>query len=108
MQITISEVAGKKISEKTAGRDGYLKLVYDIEGCGCAVNGVPILWFVKEIEEYDEEIKSNENSIYIDKSQQVFFDETMVIDFSVSTNCFQLKSPGQYINPRMSLVDKTK
>ncbi len=108
MQINISETAEKKISEKTAGKAGFLKLMYDIDGCGCAVSGVPVLWLVKELEADDIEIKASGRSIYIEKAKQIFFDEKMVIDFSESANCLQLKSPGQYLNPRMSLVDKTK
>lgn len=107
MQINISETAEKKISEKTAGKAGFLKLMYDIDGCGCAVSGVPVLWLVKELEANDIEIKTNGHPIYIEKSKQVFFDETMMLDFIENINTFQLKSPGQYLNPRMSLVDKT-
>ncbi|MGJ7921260.1 iron-sulfur cluster biosynthesis family protein [Neobacillus sp. LXY-4] len=108
MQIIITEEAGKKLTEKTAGKDGYLKLVYDIEDCGCAVNGVPVLWFVKELSGDEVEVKTNKCTIYMEKDKLVFFDETMSLDFSVTANCFQLKSPSQYLNPRMSLVDKTK
>ncbi|AGK54789.1 iron-sulfur cluster biosynthesis family protein [Bacillus sp. 1NLA3E] len=108
MKITISEAAGKKISEKTSGKNGYLKLVYDIDGCGCAVNGVPVLWFVAEVEADDVEVKTNDRSIYVEKDKQIFFDETMQVDFSPSSNTFQLKSTSQYLNPRMSLLDQTK
>jgi hypothetical protein len=34
VEIIITEDAAKKIDERTAGRDGYLKLVYDTDGCG--------------------------------------------------------------------------
>ena len=108
MKITISEAAGKKMSEKIAEKNGYLKLVYDIDGCGCAVNGVPVLWFVAEVEADDVEVKTNDRSIYVEKDKQIFFDETMQVDFSPSSNTFQLKSTSQYLNPRMSLLDQTK
>lgn len=108
MQITITEAAEQKLSARTEGKAGYLKLAYDIEGCGCAVSGVPTLWLVDAVGEDDIEIETNNRSIYIEKQKQVFFDETMNLDFHVKSNCFQLKSPGQYLNPRMSLVDKTK
>ncbi|WP_147533865.1 iron-sulfur cluster biosynthesis family protein [Bacillus marasmi] len=109
MQIDISEGAEQKLAERTTGKDGYLKLVYDIEGCGCAVNGVPALWLVKELVGDEAEVETaNQRSIYIEKDQQVFFAEKMTLDFSVKANCFQLKSPNEYLNPRLSLVDKTK
>lgn len=34
MEIFITEEAAKKIDKKTAGRKGFLKLVYDTDGCG--------------------------------------------------------------------------
>lgn len=108
MQITFTEAAGKKIQDKITGKEGYLKLKYDTEGCGCVVSGVSALWFVLELEADDIEIKTNGQAIYAEKSKLVFFDETMTVDFSETANCFQLKSPNQYLNPRMSFFDKTK
>ncbi len=108
MNITITELAAEKINKLTTGKNGYLKLIYDIDGCGCGVNGVAALWFVNELEENDQEVKSNSGSIYIEKSQEVFFDEKLTIDFSEKANCFQLKSPNEYLNPRMNFYDRTK
>ena len=108
MNITITELAVKKINKLTTGKSGFLKLIYDIDGCGCGVNGVAALLFANELEDDDEEIKTNEGSIYIEKSKEVFFDENMTIDFSEKANCFQLKSPNEYLNPRMSFYDRTK
>ncbi len=34
MEINITEKAAAKINEKTAGREGHLKLKYDTDGCG--------------------------------------------------------------------------
>jgi uncharacterized protein YqkB len=34
VEIVITEEAARKVDEKTAGREGFLKLVYDTEGCG--------------------------------------------------------------------------
>jgi uncharacterized protein YqkB len=108
MEITLTEIAAEKINEKTAGHDGYLKLKYDIDGCGCAVNGVPALWFVPELDADDIAIETKDKTIYVEKSKTVFFDEQMKIDFSQTTNCFQLKSPGQILNGYMSLIVKEK
>jgi len=108
MNITVTELAAEKINRVTTGKSGYLKLKYDIDGCGCGVNGVAALWFVKELEEDDQVVKTNANNIYIEKSQEVFYAEKMTIDFSEKANCFQLKSPNEYLNPRMSFYDRTK
>lgn len=107
MDIEITETAAGKIKEKMAGKTGYLKLKYDTDGCGCVVSGVTALWLVNDLDEDDREIKTAVGSMYIEKSKEVFLDENLKIDFSVKANCFQLKSPNQYLNPRMSFYDKT-
>jgi uncharacterized protein YqkB len=107
MEIKLTEKAIAKINEKTSGKDGFLKLKYDIDGCGCVVSGVPALWFVSDLDEDDEAIQSNDIIIYIEKSKSIFFDEQMKLDFTEMANCFQLKSPNQIINGRMSFYDKT-
>ncbi|MEH7106281.1 MULTISPECIES: iron-sulfur cluster biosynthesis family protein [Bacillaceae] len=106
MEIIITEAATAKIKEKTVGRDGYLKLKYDIEGCGCAVDGVFALWFISELDEDDTAIETNNGPIYMEKSKMVFFDENMKIDYSDSMHGFQLKSPQQILNGHMSLIIK--
>ncbi len=108
MEISITEAAANKLNEKIAGREGNLKLVYDTDGCGCAVNGVVVLWFAPEAAEDEIAIQTNERTIYVEKSKIVFFDEQMKIDFSKVTNCFQLKSPQQILNGHMSLIIKEK
>lgn len=108
VEIIITEDAAKKIDERTAGRDGYLKLVYDTDGCGWAVNGVAALWFTGDIDQDEIEINTNNRSVYIEKQKLVFFDEQMKIDFSSSSNTFQLKSPQQILNSHMSFVIKEK
>ena len=108
MEIMITAEATEKINEKTNGRTGYLKLKYDTEGCGCAVSGVFALWFVSALESDDISIETNEYPIYVEKAKTVFFDEKMTIDFSPSANSFQLKSPQQILNGRMSFVTAEK
>jgi len=108
MEITITEQAKEKIIELKNDKKGYLKLKYDTEECGCVMCGVTNLWLVSELESDDYEIKTNHSGIYIEKSKEVFFDDKMTIDFNEKAHCFQLKSPNQYLNPRMSFIDKTK
>ncbi|MDP4162167.1 MAG: iron-sulfur cluster biosynthesis family protein [Bacillota bacterium] len=108
MEINITEAAVQKIIEKTEGRSGYLKLKYDTEGCGCAVNGVPVLSLETELQTNEIVIKTNRVPIYIESTKTVFFDENMTIDFSAAVNCFQLKSPAQILNGRMSLLITAK
>jgi uncharacterized protein YqkB len=108
VEINITAAAAEKINERVNGREGYLKLKYDTDGCGCAVNGVVALWFVTDLDSDDIEIETNDRTVYVEKSKTVFFDEQMKIDFSPSANCFQLKSPQQILNGHMSLLIKQK
>ncbi|MEH7124400.1 iron-sulfur cluster biosynthesis family protein [Bacillus sp. JJ1773] len=107
MNIVITEEAARKIKERVNGKNGFLKLKYDIDGCGCVVSGVTALWLVSELDEDDREVKTSVGSIYIEKSKEVFLDENLKIDFTEKANCFQLKTPNEYLNPRMSFFDKT-
>lgn len=104
MEIVITEKASKKMNEKINGVNGFVKLKYDMEGCGCAVDGVSALWFVSEIDKDDMAIETNDRTIYMEKSKTVFFDEQMKIDFSNEANSFQLKSPNQMLNGRLNFI----
>lgn len=104
----ITETAAAKINEKTEGQRSYLKLKYDTDGCGCAVNGVAALWLVPELDENDVAIETNYQTIYVEKAKMIFFDEQMKIDFSRTSNCFVLKSPWQILNGHMSLISIQK
>jgi uncharacterized protein YqkB len=108
VEINITAAAVEKINERTEGRKGYLKLKYDTDGCGCAVNGVVALWFVPEIADDEIAIETNDRTVYVEKSKMIFYDEQMKIDFSQVANCFQLKSPQQILNGHMSLIMKEK
>jgi uncharacterized protein YqkB len=108
MEITITESAVKKIGQRIDGKAGFLKLKYDTEGCGCVVSGITALWLVDDLEDEDMAIETNDITIYIEKSKAVFLDEKMKIDFSENSNTFQLKSPNQILNGRMSFYDQTK
>jgi len=107
VKLKITEAASNKLSEQIAGKQGYVKLKYDIDGCGCAVNGVAALWFEREKEAEEHSIETGNISIYIEKAKEVFFAEEMTLDFHKTNGCFQLKSPNEYLNPRMSFYDKT-
>lgn len=107
MKITITDYAAEKINQYRVGREGLLKLKYDAEECGCVMCGVTNLWLVSELEDDDYEIETNNGGIYVEKSKEVFLDEVLTIDFNADAHCFQLKSPNQYLNPRMNIFDKT-
>lgn len=106
MEINITETAAQKITEKKGEQRGYLKLKYETEGCGCVLSGVTSLWLVNKIDEDDRAIETSIGHIYVEKSKEVFLNDQLIIDFSISSNSFQLKSPNEYLNPRMSFLNK--
>ncbi|MFD2679595.1 iron-sulfur cluster biosynthesis family protein [Bacillus seohaeanensis] len=105
MHITFTDEAIKKINEKIDGKEGYLKLKYDIDGCGCVMSGIPTLWYILQPEGIDElTIETNLMPILIEKSKTVFLDKQLKVDFSKTANSFQLKSPAQILNGRMNFI----
>ncbi|MBW3113412.1 MULTISPECIES: iron-sulfur cluster biosynthesis family protein [Bacillaceae] len=105
MKIELTNEAIRKIQDKIENEKGHLKLKYDTEGCGCVVSGIPTLWFVEHpADGEDIEVETNSYPILVEKSKMVFLDEELKIDFSQESNTFQLKSPGQIINGRMSFL----
>ncbi|MFJ7754818.1 iron-sulfur cluster biosynthesis family protein [Peribacillus muralis] len=106
MYIEWTERAAGKIADKLEGQKGHLQLKYDTDGCGCVVSGVTALWLVDEVEEGTEKVETNGIPLFVEKSKMIFLDETMKIDFVPEANSFQLKSPNQILNPRMSFFNK--
>lgn len=85
---------------------GKLKLAYDTDGCGCAVNGVAALWLVDVPESNDTVHACDPFEVWIDRKQEVFFEESMTIDYKAEGVRFILRSNSQTYNAHMSLVDK--
>jgi iron-sulfur cluster insertion protein len=107
VRLEFTEKAIGKIKGHMTSEEKMIKLKYETEGCGCVVSGVPVLWIVNHKDEDEIFIETNYKPVLIEKSKMVFFDEEMKIDFVESANCYQLKSPNQYLNPRMSLIEKS-
>lgn len=104
VKITITERAIEHLRRVQGNK--HVKLIYDTDGCGCAVNGVPMLLLVDQLDEHDVEIETNDMPIWMEKHQLIFFDDQMTLDVVDGAGCFQLKSPNQILNPRMSLVER--
>ncbi|WP_035097684.1 iron-sulfur cluster biosynthesis family protein [Anoxybacteroides tepidamans] len=105
MNITFTEKAMQQLELILSQKNKQLKLKYDTDGCGCVVNGVPTLWLVDHADEDDVAVATNYIPILLEKSRLVFYDDTMTIDVVDGAGCFQLKSPNQILNPRMSLME---
>lgn len=103
--VSITEKAAEKIKEKLGDRDLALKLIYETDGC--AVSGIPTLKFEKTQETANDElvIETNKMPLLIEKSKLVYLDSELEIDFSDDSHTFQLTSPNEILNGRMSLLD---
>lgn len=104
MDIYITEQAAKKLAGKLEGGK-YLKLYYDTEGCGCGVDGIPLLWITSEVSADDMEIQTNAMPVLVEKSQALFYAEKLTID-TAGVNHYRLSSPGEILNGRMNAVSR--
>jgi len=105
VNITLTPKATEQIKKKLAGRELDLKLMYDIEGC--SLSGIPTLRLADKQERGSDEISvmTNEMPIWLEQSKLLFLDEQLEIDFSEQSHAFQLSSPNEILNGRMSLFD---
>ncbi|MDP4552718.1 iron-sulfur cluster biosynthesis family protein [Alkalihalobacillus macyae] len=103
MKVTFTDKAIEKLEYEP---DGFLKLHYDIEDCGCVVNGVVQLIREDEQGSYNMELESNFRSVRIQKQYAVFFDNELKIDYLPKHQCFMLKSDNEILNPRMRYISK--
>lgn len=107
MQLHITEQAKQAIQRaKTAYPDKKIQLRYDIDGCGCAVNGIPVIWLTDELTGECELLETNGVPVYIQSSQKVFFDDAMTVDYHEKAGTLLLKSPAQVLSPRMGILVK--
>ncbi|MCR8641634.1 hypothetical protein NV379_03095 [Paenibacillus sp. N1-5-1-14] len=104
MEITYTENAVREIAPWLQENHTYLKLMFDTEGCGCAVNGIPTLMITHEQGPYDMIIKGQPFDLLMQRNHEVYFEEKMTIDFSVDQKSFILKSNGQIYNASMRLI----
>lgn len=107
MQIQLTDSAARQVSD-LVGADSALQLVFDSEGCGCAVSGVPQLWIIPRESAGDELLKAAEKPVPIlyEPRHEVFFEDLMKLDYAAEKLSFRLSSKQQIYNNSMSLVDK--
>ncbi|GIP32566.1 iron-sulfur cluster biosynthesis family protein [Paenibacillus sp. J2TS4] len=108
MRIEVRDAAERAIINRLGGSGFTLKLVYDSEGCGCAVSGVPQIWVIDPIEPSADNPAAALSPVLIlyEKRQEVFFEEQMRLDYDTEKKAFQLKSDQQIYNAGITLLDK--
>lgn len=105
MELHMTEAAIDSLRSKL-GDLGFVKLVYDSEGCGCADNGVPGLWLVDRPAPFDVPIITNAPfPVIIDNHQTMYFESVMRLDVQ-SSGYFRLSSNQQIYTTHLASVDK--
>ena len=104
MEITWTDAALEKVKDKVTDQEGVFCLKYETEGCGCVVSGVTNLYFVKDTSPEEVKWETNAYPVFLNKYHEIFLDDKLIIDYSSTTNSFQLKSPNQYLNPMMNVI----
>ncbi|GAB2723796.1 iron-sulfur cluster biosynthesis family protein [Paenibacillus thermoaerophilus] len=107
MKVHVTEAARDRLEQMRGGR-GALKLVYDSEGCGCAVSGVPAVWIVDELADDDLRAECAPFELGYERRHEVFFEDEMTLDYKPDTNACALRSRHQIYNARLAIVDRRK
>ncbi|MVP00447.1 iron-sulfur cluster biosynthesis family protein [Paenibacillus lutrae] len=103
MYLHFSESAIQEINRRIPP-NAIIRLVWDIEGCGCALSGVAALHAQNTRTPDDVDAESNAFTVQYDPRKEVFFEDRMTVDFQPSRGSFILKSSQQTYNAAMQLV----
>ncbi|WP_276351461.1 iron-sulfur cluster biosynthesis family protein [Cohnella caldifontis] len=106
MKMAWSEEAVRQLRERYGPDVTGFRLVYDTEGCGCAVNGVPALWAVDAPAPGHETAESEPFALSIDPRQALFFEDALRIDYRSDNRSFRLSSDSQIYTSRLILADR--
>jgi uncharacterized protein YqkB len=107
MHLHISETAAERLKPYMNDQPEHaFHLIYDTEGCGCAVNGVPTLkWLPNNHDNQKKYITISELPIpvRVTENDAIFFEEKMYLDFTASNLCYRLSGPGQIYHGCMNI-----
>lgn len=80
-----------------------LKLIYDTDGCGCAVNGIARLVPIPrtDLEEGEALTATSPVTVVYETRQEVFFEDELILDYLSDRRHYVLKSRNQYYNPTL-------
>ncbi|EXX89781.1 hypothetical protein BG53_14040 [Paenibacillus darwinianus] len=104
MKITFSPAAIERLTSELSGQSSRLKLLYDTEGCGCVMNGVPTLLRIEQPEEGDVKAVSSPYEIWYEKRYEVFFEDELKVDYRPGTPSFILRSDNQTYTTHLLLL----
>jgi uncharacterized protein YqkB len=108
MHITVTEAALQQLKQRLLSAEDRIRLVYDAEGCGCAVSGIASLWIVNTSESDEIEAETNADALpfsYL-RRHEVFFEERLLLDYSPGRRAYRLSSDGQIYSSSIVLTDR--
>lgn len=106
MKMTWSPEAAEQLRAKFGPDVSAFRLVYDTEGCGCAVNGVPALCAVDGPAPGDMRIDSEPFGLSMDPGHAVFFDDSLRLDWVNGRSAFRLSSDSQIYTTSLAVSDR--
>lgn len=106
MDIRITERALRFLRGRIGSRSSTVRLVFDSEGCGCGVNGVPALWILPERDKDDLEIHNADIPVVVKRDHAVYFEEHLYLDSEETYPSFRLTGDGQLYGQNIRLLDK--
>jgi uncharacterized protein YqkB len=104
MHFTFTPSAVERLSEQLNGDSRSLRLLYDTEGCGCVVSGVPTLQLIESPGEDDKLGDGEPYSVWYEPRYEVFFEPELRIDYDKTRNSFSLKSDNQIYTANLRLL----
>lgn len=102
MRIEFTQAASDRLAEQL-GSGAKLKLIYDTEGCGCAVNGVPAMRAVSGPEPGDLLAEGGPYEVWYSPQQAVFFEDRLTIDVKEGKTGYTLRSDNQIYTTSMRI-----
>ena len=104
MRIDFTPEAARRIEAELPDGPVVLKLLYDTEGCGCVMSGVPTLLTIAEPDEGDERAEGGPFEVWFQKRYEVFFEDALKVDARAGNPTFVLKSDNQIYTTNLRLL----
>ena len=106
MKTELTPQAENKLRDIIGNKPGSVRLIYDTEGCGCAVNGIPGLRIIHQPDAEDMPLNRGETvALYMNRRQEVFFEDNMKLDLMPDACGFRLDSPGETYGTNIQVMD---
>jgi uncharacterized protein YqkB len=108
MFIELSESARHELGKRNPSASDRIYLLYDTEGCGCAVSGVAAIMVADEsFDESGERAESNADlPLYYLPRQAIFFEDRLRLDYRADHRAFVLKSDSQTYGSHLPVSDR--